>query len=254
MSPSDALIHPVAGAQGGALPFLMPRSPFMSCEGPASSGNRVAELEDRLKLFVKFALAHEEWEAKLLTDGGSHVDQLIDDDFKRLQRLRNEAVKSGCRHRSPIRMSPSDLAPKTKRCIKCLRVAPVEEFYAQKGCIDGYRNSCKVCLNSRSRQYRKENRKRISEYERERRGNDKRRDARRLHLRREAIVNPEKTSARKAVSLALRDGSLVRKPCEACGVTEKVQAHHADYNKPLDVRWLCFKHHREIGHQQQVFA
>lgn len=29
------------------------------------------------------------------------------------------------------------------------------------------------------------------------------------------------------------------------------QAHHEDYARPLDVRWLCFKHHRET-HGQQV--
>lgn len=48
-------------------------------------------------------------------------------------------------------------------------------------------------------------------------------------------------------------GRLVRKPCEACG-SEKSQAHHDDYSKPLDVRWFCFKHHREIGHGQTVTA
>jgi hypothetical protein len=42
----------------------------------------------------------------------------------------------------------------------------------------------------------------------------------------------------------VRAGRIERKPCEICGDT-KVEGHHHDYTKPLDVRWLCVKHHRE---------
>lgn len=55
--------------------------------------------------------------------------------------------------------------------------------------------------------------------------------------------NPLKRKAQYAVSNALRDGKLLRKPCEVCG--ELAQAHHDDYSKPLEVRWLCTKHHAE---------
>ena len=54
---------------------------------------------------------------------------------------------------------------------------------------------------------------------------------------------PEKISARKKVHWAVKTGKLVRKPC-FCG-EEKVFAHHEDYQKPLDVIWLCRKHHVE---------
>ncbi len=33
------------------------------------------------------------------------------------------------------------------------------------------------------------------------------------------------------------------KICSDCGET-KVEAHHEDYSKPLDVEWLCKKHHK----------
>ena len=46
------------------------------------------------------------------------------------------------------------------------------------------------------------------------------------------------------VSNAIIAGNLVKQPCEICGA-EPAQAHHDDYNKPLDVRWLCKKHHTE---------
>ena len=46
------------------------------------------------------------------------------------------------------------------------------------------------------------------------------------------------------VMWAVKKGKLKRKPCRICG-TEKVEAHHEDYSKPLKVLWFCRKHHRE---------
>ena len=57
--------------------------------------------------------------------------------------------------------------------------------------------------------------------------------------------NPEKYKAHKKVEYALVSGKMVRQPCERCGMGELVHAHHDDYTKPLDVRWLCPLHHRE---------
>lgn len=57
-------------------------------------------------------------------------------------------------------------------------------------------------------------------------------------------VPPEVHKAHDAVETAIANGSLVRMPCEVCGAT-RVDAHHDDYSKPLDVRWLCRGHHLE---------
>jgi hypothetical protein len=62
--------------------------------------------------------------------------------------------------------------------------------------------------------------------------------------RRYKAMNPEKNAAHVAVKSAIRSGVLERSPCEVCGET-KVEGHHDDYSKPLDVRWLCRKHHLE---------
>lgn len=53
-----------------------------------------------------------------------------------------------------------------------------------------------------------------------------------------------KHEARWQTRRAISSGALVRQPCEVCGEA-KVDAHHDDYTKPLDVRWLCKPHHRE---------
>lgn len=55
---------------------------------------------------------------------------------------------------------------------------------------------------------------------------------------------PEKARAHDAVKEALKQGKLVRAPCADCGSTTRVHAHHEDYGKPLDVVWVCDKHHR----------
>lgn len=57
---------------------------------------------------------------------------------------------------------------------------------------------------------------------------------------------PEKTLARLAVKREVRGGRMTRQPCERCGTTKRVHAHHDDYSKPLDVRWLCATDHAAV--------
>jgi len=53
----------------------------------------------------------------------------------------------------------------------------------------------------------------------------------------------EAEQAHADVAREIRSGRLAPQPCEVCG--EKAIAHHDDYSKPLEVKWLCHKHHRE---------
>lgn len=43
---------------------------------------------------------------------------------------------------------------------------------------------------------------------------------------------------------AIDTGEIQKQPCEVCG-KEETEAHHDDYNKPLEVRWLCKDCHKE---------
>jgi hypothetical protein len=57
-------------------------------------------------------------------------------------------------------------------------------------------------------------------------------------------------NAHNAVAAALANGELLRGPCEleGAGCYGAVLAHHDDYAKPLDVRWLCRRHHGHWHH------
>lgn len=54
---------------------------------------------------------------------------------------------------------------------------------------------------------------------------------------------PEKIRAREILYDHVKRGNIKRERCEVCG-KENAHAHHEDYSKPLEVRWLCRKHHR----------
>ncbi len=50
--------------------------------------------------------------------------------------------------------------------------------------------------------------------------------------------------ARDRFKYAVESGKIKRLPCEVCGDV-KSHGHHIDYSQPLNVRWLCHKHHKE---------
>jgi len=62
---------------------------------------------------------------------------------------------------------------------------------------------------------------------------------------------PKKVRARKMVASAKETGKLSEKPCEKCGSEENLQAHHTDYDQPLNVTWLCQEHHIELHNKEQ---
>lgn len=58
------------------------------------------------------------------------------------------------------------------------------------------------------------------------------------------LANPKAMWAHQALRSALNKGLIERGVCEVCGDPD-VDGHHDDYDKPMVVRWLCRKHHRE---------
>jgi hypothetical protein len=91
------------------------------------------------------------------------------------------------------------------------------------------------------RQYLIDWRKRNKDYHKNYRKThpDKEAEQREKHL--------HKVKARSTLNNAVAIGHIERKPCGVCGDVS-VEAHHHDYNKPLDVTWLCRAHHEEMHH------
>lgn len=140
-----------------------------------------------------------------------------------------------------------------KKCFKCRVIKPIGEFYAHDQMADGHLGKCKSCTKRDvKKRYRNPSaRQRIRAYEKARFRDPARKAKVRIYQQRRRAKSPGKHRACNAVSNALRDGRLTRQPCEICG-NPKSQAHHDDYRKVLEVRWLCFKHHRELAHGQHV--
>lgn len=112
----------------------------------------------------------------------------------------------------------------SKICGKCKRDLPLEFFAPMRR--GGHSSICRVCngiVNAKPAAYKREAGKRWRN------------------------ANREKARAHAAVQRAIAKGKLVRVSCEVCQ-DPKSQAHHDDYSKPLEVRWLCHAHHFQAHH------
>jgi hypothetical protein len=105
---------------------------------------------------------------------------------------------------------------------------------------DGHVNKCKECNKSDVVNNRALNISYYREYDKKRgnRQNKQYRDEYKAKY-------PNKYRAHTITSNAIRDGKLFKEPCEICSEVNAVHAHHDDYAKPLNVRWLCAAHHSQ---------
>ena len=129
-----------------------------------------------------------------------------------------------------------------KHCNACNTDKESCEFHKRKASLDGLAAICKSCQSS---------------YDKKRANNPGRVLARLQYSKTEAgkvaaarakkkyiDSNPIKRNAHMIVGNAIRGKKLFKEPCEVCGCSE-VHAHHDDYSKPLNIRWLCPTHHEQ---------
>lgn len=126
-------------------------------------------------------------------------------------------------------------APAMKRCFACAEEKALGDFYKNVAMADGHFNKCKECTKADVRRNRAQKLDYYRDYDRQR-GNRQSPD----YLTKYREEFPGKYKAHNMVNNYLRDGKLTAETsCAACGADDSVHAHHDDYAKPLDVRWLC---------------
>ncbi len=119
-----------------------------------------------------------------------------------------------------------------KTCNKCQETLPLSRFHRNKAMADGRLNQCRSCHNAITRANGRDRRARNP-------GADN------AYVNRWRADNREKVNAQQKVHRAVRAG-LLHKPdkCGYCQIPGPVDAHHPDYDRPLEVKWLCRKCHR----------
>ena len=133
---------------------------------------------------------------------------------------------------------------RSKKCFKCSAVKPLTEFYMHQKMADGHLNKCKECTKSDATTHRNKNLEKIRAYDRERAKKPERIKATSAITKAWRSEDSRRASAHSAVARALRNGSLVPLSCTRCGNKNAI-AHHEDYDKPLEVVWLCQPCHKQ---------
>lgn len=145
-----------------------------------------------------------------------------------------------------------------KKCCKCKTERPLDQFAKNKSAKDGLAFECKVCTKAFRDAHRAANGDAIRAADNARfntperqatiakyRNSEKGRQA--IHRAHQAwrSQHPDRQHAANMVSTWVRRGKLKKLPCFVCGKTQ-VEGHHPDYSRPVDVIWLCVKHHKEV--------
>lgn len=132
----------------------------------------------------------------------------------------------------------------SKVCTKCQREKPDGAFYKHPMSRGGLQAACKECAKAAVRANRKKRIEYYREYDRLRAMEPHRVKARKEYAeanpRSRAEKDPVKRQARVTLGNAVRDGTVKKPPhCEICRAECSPHGHHDDYNKPLDVIWVC---------------
>lgn len=137
-------------------------------------------------------------------------------------------------------------------CKKCNASDPSAFYPYQHG-------ECKDCIRRRVRANRAARIDQYRAFDRERGKKPERKATNNAKQRRMRAANPHMISAHNAVARAVSSGQVHRpSACSRCSSTDRVQAHHDDHAKPLDVLWLCpvchANRHKELGRLRMIRA
>lgn len=155
-----------------------------------------------------------------------------------------------------------------KPCWSCMTVKEISEFNKDAQKSHGLCGKCKKCHTKYTRMYEANNQDKVKRWKednivkivssrhkyyisnvKERNGErySKEAEARKEYARNRYYSHRKNSEAIHAVSLAVKRGDLIRPDnCTICGCECKIEAHHEDYDRPLDVVWACSSCHKRI--------
>lgn len=110
-------------------------------------------------------------------------------------------------------------------------------------------NKDKLCEKSReySKKQTEEQKKRRAEYYQIWKNTESAKKYYEQHSKYHRDKYAKQKKASRCVTNAIRDGKLVRgTECVFCLSPDNIEGHHANYEKPLEVMWLCRKCHRSL--------
>lgn len=85
---------------------------------------------------------------------------------------------------------------------------------------------CRSCNTSRHKAWRDRNPGRMYEI-----------------VRKSTLKHWDRTLARQRLNYHVAHGDVKKPTSCACGSTERIEGHHEDYSKPLEVTWMCRRCH-----------
>lgn len=122
-------------------------------------------------------------------------------------------------------------------CKSCQQHKADDAFYSCN------RARCKECVKAKTRANRLEKIDYYRQYDRLRASQQHRKANNFQQSQSWRQEYPNRRRAQGLVQHALRSGKLKKQPCWVCGCS--AVAHHPDYDRPLDVVWLCQPHHKQ---------
>ena len=143
--------------------------------------------------------------------------------------------------KSPIRVKGP-----TKVCTICKEDKCFSEYYAiyYKKIDKTYlQPRCKSCDKIVKKKWNSENSEAIREQKREyrKKNPEKMREKSRNYYRK---ADPKKIKARRILGCKVRYKKIIKPElCEGCMQKTELHGHHFDYDKPLEVKWLCLSCH-----------
>lgn len=149
-----------------------------------------------------------------------------------------------------------------KKCSLCKLVKSLDSFSMRSKMKGTYLACCKDCANAYAREYYQKNRERyaanhkkyyldnrdrLNEYQRSYFQTALGKRFLKRSYDNASMKYPEKKVARQTLHGAILAGKIIKPTkCSQCSSSGRIEGHHEDYTRPLEVIWLCTLCHKRL--------